>query len=107
MAKTITAGQVQKRWGVLSVMLFITLDIGGIVAWNQQCSMMSQKGLIFSEPALLLLGRNQKLGENSILNSFKEEALAQRLDHVALMCVIIRDIWWQYLTKVVKMAFGP
>ncbi len=29
-----------------------TLDIGVVVAWNQQCSMMSQKGFIFSEPAL-------------------------------------------------------
>ncbi len=28
-----------------------TLDIGGVVAWNQQCSMTSQKGFIFSEPA--------------------------------------------------------
>ncbi len=56
-------GQVQKKWGVLSVMLFImistykfmygqdssTLDIGEVIAWNQQCSMMSQKGFIFSE----------------------------------------------------------
>ena len=57
-------GQVQKKWGVLSVMLFImisayksmchssTLDTGGVVAWNQQCSMTSHKGFIFSEPAL-------------------------------------------------------
>ncbi len=28
-----------------------TLGIGGVLAWNQQCSMMSQKGFIFSEPA--------------------------------------------------------
>ncbi len=31
-----------------------TLDIGGVVAWNQQCGMTSQKGFIFSEPALQL-----------------------------------------------------
>ncbi len=30
---------------------YSTLDIGGVVAWNQQCSMTSQKGFIFSEPA--------------------------------------------------------
>ncbi len=51
------SGQVQKKWGDLSVMLFdfshsSTLGIGGVVAWNQQCRMTSQKGFIFSEPAL-------------------------------------------------------
>ncbi len=28
-----------------------TLGTGGVVAWNQQCSMTSQKSFIFSEPA--------------------------------------------------------
>ena len=34
-----------------------TLDIGGVVAWNQQCSMMSQKGFIFSEPAHIVFSK--------------------------------------------------
>ncbi len=30
-----------------------TLDTGGVTGWKQKCSMTSQKGFIFSEPALL------------------------------------------------------